>query len=165
MQQRNRYFPHEKYATPVQWEKALSLARQTAAVDDSAARAHLEQLRRETAQHARALELREKDWDIAARVRDRALSEARDQINVLLQELAADRSELRSCKARVADLESQNEAYRQQLALVVTRAVTRNRALRVKKPRPKTPARKPRSRISAKKRSQSKRSKPKARRS
>jgi hypothetical protein len=152
-------------AAVVQWEKALSLARQTAAVDDSAARAHLAQLRRETAQHARALELREKDWDIAARVRDRALSEARDQINVLLQELAADRSELRSCKARVADLESQNEAYRQQLALVVTRAVTRNRALRVKKPRPKTPARKPRSRISAKKRSQSKRSKPKARRS
>lgn len=152
-------------AAVAQWEKALSLARQTAAVDDSAARAHLEQLRRETGQHARALELREKDWDIAARVRDRALSEARDQINVLLQELAADRSELRSCKARVADLESQNEAYRQQLALVVTRAVTRNRVLRVKKPRLRTPARKPRSRISAKKRSQSKRLKPKARRS
>jgi len=152
-------------AAVAQWEKALLLAQQTAQVDDSAARAHLEQLRRETAQHARALELREKDWDIAARVRERALTEARDQINVLLKELAADRGELRSCKARIADLESQNEGYRQQLALVVARAVARNRALRAQKPRPKrSPARKPKARIRAKKRPQSKRPKPRARR-
>jgi hypothetical protein len=78
-------------AAVAKWEKALSLAQQTAQVDDSAARAHLEQLRRETTQHARAIELREKDWDLAARVRERALVEARDQINVLLKELAADR--------------------------------------------------------------------------
>jgi hypothetical protein len=149
-------------AAVAQWEKALLLAQQTAQVDDSAARAHLEQLRRETTQHARALELREKDWDLAARVRERALVEARDQINVLLKELAADRGELRSCKARIADLESQNESYRQQLALVVTRAVARNRALRTKKPRPKPSARKSRSRIRAKKRPQSKRPKRRA---
>jgi hypothetical protein len=150
-------------AAVAQWEKALSLAQQTAQVDDSAARAHLEQLRRETAQHARAIELREKDWDLAARVRERALVEARDQINVLLKELAADRAELRSCKARIADLESQNEAYRQQIALVVTRAVARNRALRTKKPRPqRPPARKSKARIRAKKRPQSKRPKRRA---
>ena len=153
-------------AAVAQWEKALFLAQQTAQVDDSAARAHLEQLRRETAHHARALELREKDWDIAARVRERAMVEARDQINVLLQELAADRGELRSCKARIADLEAQNDAYRQQLALVVTRAVARNRALRTQKPQGnRPPARKPKARIPAKKRPQSKRSKPRARRS
>jgi Plasmid replication region DNA-binding N-term len=152
-------------AAVAQWEKALSLAQQTAQVDDSAARAHLEQLRRETAHHARALGLREKDWDIAARVRERALVEARDQINVLLKELAADRGELRSREARIADLESQNEGYRQQLALVVTRAVARNRALRAKKLRPKrSPARKPKARIRATKRPQSKRPKPRARR-
>jgi hypothetical protein len=152
-------------AAVAQWQKALLLAQQTAQVDDSAARAHLEQLRRETTHHARAIELREKDWDLAARVRERALVEARDQINVLLNELAADRSELRSCKARIADLESQNEAYRQQLALVVTRAVARNRALRTKKPRPqRPPARKSKARIRARKRPQSKRSKPRARR-
>jgi len=151
-------------AAVAQWEKALSLAQQTAQVDDSAARAHVEQLRRETTHHALALERREKEWDIAARVRERALVEARDQINVLVNELAADRGELRSCKARLADLESQNEAYRQQLALVVTRTVARNRALRVKKPRPRPPARKSKPRIPARKRGQSKRPKPKARR-
>ncbi len=141
------------------------LAQQTAQVDDSAARAHLEQLRRETTQHVRALELREKDWDLAARVRERALVEARDQVNVLLKELAADRAELRSREARIADLESQLQAYRQQLALLVTRAVARNRALKAKKPVPrsrKTPASK--ARIRPKKRSQSKRPKRRARR-
>src|ERR1019366_4847055 len=103
-------------AAVAQWEKALSLAQQTAQVDDSAARAHLEQLRRETTQHARAIELREKDWDLAARVRERALADAREHINVLLKELAADRVELRSRQAHIADLDTQLEAYRQQLA-------------------------------------------------
>jgi hypothetical protein len=121
-------------AAVAQWEKALSLTQQTAQVDDSAARAQLEQLRRETTQHARAIVLREKDWALAARVRERALVEARDQVNVLLKELAADRAELRSREARIADLESQLEAYRQQLTLLVTRAVARNRALKAKKP-------------------------------
>ena len=147
-------------AALAQWQKALTLAQQTAQVDDSAARAHLEQLRRETTHHARALELREKDWDLAARVRDRALSEAREHVNVLLQELAADRAELRSRNARILDLEAQLEAYRQQLALLVTRAVARNRALKAKKPAPrsrKSPA--PRSRIRPKKRPQSRRPK------
>ena len=147
-------------AAVAQWEKALLLAQQTAQIEDSAARAHLEQLRRETTQHARAIELREKDWDLAARVRDRALSEAREHVNVLLQELAADRAELRSREARIADLQSQLEAYRQQLALLVTRAVARNRALKSKKPRrPRPPTRKTQSRIRAKKRSQLKRPK------
>jgi hypothetical protein len=122
--------------------KAPSLAQQNAQVDDNVARAHLEQRRRETAHHARALKLRERHW-----------------------ELAADRGELRSCTARVADLELQNQTYRQQLALVVTRAVARNRALRAQKPRPSPPASKSGSRIRANKRRQSRRPKPKTRRS
>jgi hypothetical protein len=152
-------------AAVAQWEKALLLAQQTAKHEDSEARSHLEQLRHETTQHARALELREKDWDLAARVRERALLEARDHINVLLKELAADRAELRSREARIADLESQLEANRQQLALLVTRAVARNRALKAKKPPPRarpSPVSKPRSR--PKKRPQSKRPKRRARR-
>jgi hypothetical protein len=98
-------------------------------------------------------------------VRERALLEARDQVAVLLNELAADRVDLRSCKARIADLESQTEIYRQQLALVVARAVTRNRALRAQKPRPRPTTRKSKPRISAKKRPHSKKPKRKARRS
>jgi hypothetical protein len=145
-------------AAVAQWEKALALAQQTAQVDDSAARAHLEQLRRETTQHARALELREKDWDLAARVRERALSDAREHVNVLMQELANDRAELRSRQAHIAELETQLEAYRQQLAVLMTRAVARNRALKSKKPAPRSPKSPPsKSRIRLKRRSQSRR--------
>jgi chromosome segregation ATPase len=128
--------PELAEAARAQWEKALLLAQQTAKHDDNGARAHLEQLKHDSELRVRSFELREKEWDLAARVRERALADARDHVNVLLKELAIDRAELRSRDARIADLESQLEDYRQQLATLVTRAVTRNRALKAKRPRP-----------------------------
>ena len=121
-------------AALAQWEQALRLAHQNANAthDDNAARAHLEQLRRDTAARAHSVELREKAWDMAARVRERALADTRDQVNVLMQELAADRAELRFRDARIADLETQLDACRQQLTQIVARAVARNRALKSK---------------------------------
>jgi IS1 family transposase len=47
-------------AAVAQWKQALRLALQTAKVEDSAARAHLDQLRRDTEVHAHSVELREK---------------------------------------------------------------------------------------------------------
>jgi len=151
-------------AAVAQWEQALRLAQQTARQDNSAASATLQQLRHDIDRRVHSLELREKEWDLAARVRERALAEAREQGSLLMKELAIDRAELRSREARIADLESQNEGYRQQLALLVTRAVARNRALRVKKPRPRPTARKSKARIRAQKRPQSKRPQSKVRR-
>ena len=102
---------------------------------------------------------------MAARVRERALSDAREHVNVLLKELAADRAELRSRDTRIADLDTQLEAYRQQLARVVTRAVTRNRAVKAKKPAARSRKRSAsKTRIRPKKRPQSKRPTPRARR-
>src|SRR5271165_3011294 len=137
-------------AAVAQWEQALRLAQQTARVEDSAARAHLEQLRRDTDARARSVELREKEWDIAARVRERALADAREHVNLLLKELATDRAELRARDARIADLESQVEEHRRQLATVIARAIAKNRVLAVKKPRRKIGA-KPNPRIGIKK--------------
>ena len=94
-------------AAVAQWERALRLAQQSAKYEDNAARAHLEQLRRDTELRAHSFELREKEWDLAARARERALADAREHVNVLLKELAADRAELRARDARIADLESQ----------------------------------------------------------
>src|SRR5450755_1903950 len=51
------------------WERALRLSWQTATTDDNAARTKLEELKRDTDVRARSLELREKEWDMAARVR------------------------------------------------------------------------------------------------
>jgi hypothetical protein len=152
-------------AAVAQWEQALRLAHQNAAYDENAARAHLEQLRRDTDTRAHSVELREKEWDMAARVRERALADTRDQVKVLMQELAADRAELRFRDARIADLETQLDACRQQLTQIVARAVARNRALKTKKPptRARTSvASKTRSR--PKKRSPSKRPKRRGRR-
>jgi hypothetical protein len=63
--------------------------------------------------------LREKEWDLAARVRERALADAREQVSLLMKELATDRTELRSRDSRIADLESQIEEHRYQLAIVI----------------------------------------------
>jgi hypothetical protein len=137
-------------AAVAQWEQALRLAQQTARVEDSAARAHIEHLRRDTDVRARSVELREREWDIAARVRERALADAREHVNMLMKELATDRAELRARDARIADLESQVEDHRRQLATVIARAIAKNRAPAAKKPRRQIEAR-PKQRVTLKK--------------
>lgn len=118
------------------WEQALRLSLQTAKADDSAAHAKLEGLKRDTESRARSMELREKEWDMAARVRERALAETREQVNMLLKELGNATAEIRARDARIADLENQLESQRRQLVTVVARAISKNRAAASKaKPR------------------------------
>src|ERR1700722_6344644 len=122
------------------WEQALRLSQQTVKADDNAARAHLEQLRRDTDFRVHSMELREKEWDMAARIRERALSDARAQLSTLVGELAAARAELRSCDLRNADLETQIEQLHQQLATLIAKVVARHRSRpRTHAPSPVTP--------------------------
>jgi hypothetical protein len=116
------------------WEQALRLSLQTAKTDDNAARSNLEELRRDTDTRARSLELREKEWDMAARVRERALVDTREQVNVLLKELSNATAEIRARDTRIADLESQLEDHRRQLVTVISRAVAKRRAVTSKPP-------------------------------
>jgi hypothetical protein len=132
----SRLPPELADAAVAQWDQALRLAQQTAHYEDSAARTQLEQLRRETDAKVRSVELREKEWDMAARVRERALVDVREQVNVLMKELSLDRAELRARDARIADLESQLEEHRRQLVTVIARAVSKNRASATAKRRP-----------------------------
>jgi Plasmid replication region DNA-binding N-term len=141
----SRLPPELADAAVAQWEQALRLSQQTTKYEDSQARVQLEQLRRETDVRVRSVELREKEWDIAARVRERALSDVREQVNLLMKELALDRAELRARDARIADLENQLEEHRRQLVTVIARAVSKNRAGATAKPRP-TPRAKPKGR-------------------
>jgi hypothetical protein len=117
------------------WEQALRLSQQTAQHDDNAARARLQELRRETDARARSQELRETEWEIAARVRERALSDAREHVNVLMQELVLNRAELRARDTRIVDLESQLEEHRRHLSTVIARAISKNRSAAPRKPR------------------------------
>lgn len=146
----SRLPPELADAAVAQWEQALRLSQQTAKYEDSQARVQLEQLRRETDVRVRSVELREKEWDIAARVRERALTDAREQVNLLMKELALDRAELRARDARIADLENQLEEHRRQLVTVIARAVSKNRARAAAKPRP-PPRAKPKGRAAPRK--------------
>jgi hypothetical protein len=129
------------------WEQALRLSLQTAQQDDSAARAKLEELRRDTDARARSMELREKEWDMAARVRERALADTREQVNLLLKELGNATAEARTRDIRIADLETQLEAQRRQLVTVLASVVSKSRAASKAKPRGKSRA-KPKGRAS-----------------
>jgi hypothetical protein len=121
------------------WEQALRLSLQTAKSDETAAHTNLEDLKQHTDARARSLELREKEWDMAARVRERALVDAREQVNLLLKELGNATAEMRARDSRIADLESQLEDHRRQLVTVIARAVSRSRTAATSRPRPKPP--------------------------
>jgi hypothetical protein len=92
------------------WEHALRLSQQTALVGDN-----------------------------AARVRERALADAREQIGRLMTELSADRTALRARDRRIVDLESQLDEQRREVEIVIARAIAKNRTLRTpirRRPRP-----------------------------
>lgn len=124
------------------WQRALALAGQAAQHDDNAARERLERIQIENEVRSQSFALREKEFEAAARARERALADSRDHLISTLRTLEGDRATLRARDARIADLQEQVEDYRRQLATVVTRAVARNRALTHDKPKTnrRTPA-------------------------
>jgi Plasmid replication region DNA-binding N-term len=121
------------------WERALRLSMQTAQQDDSVAHAKLEELKRDTDTRARSLELREKEWDMAARIRERALVDTREQVNMLLKQLGQATADVRARDTRIADLETQVEEHRRQLATVIVRAVSKSRERTSRSRRPAPP--------------------------
>jgi transketolase len=122
-------------AARAQWQMALLLAQQAAQSEDTAARAQLEQLKRENDLRARSMDLREKEWDLTARDRERALTDTRALVNELMKTLAIDREVLQERESRIADLESQIDEYRRQFATVIASAIAKNQALTTSKPR------------------------------
>jgi hypothetical protein len=131
------------------WQRSLALAAQSAKHDDNAARERLEQIRIENEVRSRSFEMREKEFEAAARERDRSLNESRSQVNMLMSELSSNRATMRAQVARIIDLGAQVEEYRRQLATLIERAVTRNRTLTARNPRP---ANRPKPRMKRKRR-------------
>jgi hypothetical protein len=112
------------------WQRALKLAGDAASHDDNAARERLAQLQIENELRAQSFALRETEWDSAARAREGALADAREHLLILTRTLGRDQATLRAQEARIADLKSQVEQYRRQLATVITGAVAEHRAQR-----------------------------------
>jgi hypothetical protein len=146
------------------WQRSLALAAQVAKYDDNAARERLEQIRIENEVRAQSFELREKEFETAARERERALADSRDHLLSTLRMLESDRATLRAREVRIVALEAQAEDYRRQLARLIERAVTKNRTLAERKSRPanrpKLPT-KPKRRVTLKK--SARRARPKGR--
>ena len=111
------------------WQRSLALAAQTAKNDENAARQRLEQLQIGNEIRAQSFEMRERAYETAARERERALADSRDHLLSTLRMLESDRVSLRAREARITELESQVEDYRQQLARLIARAVAKNRIL------------------------------------
>src|SRR5450755_1132937 len=78
------------------WQRALALAAQSAKHDDNAARERLQQIRVENEVRARSFAMREKEFETAARERERALNEGRSQVTTLMTELASNRATMRA---------------------------------------------------------------------
>jgi hypothetical protein len=134
------------------WQRALKLASEAAKNDDNAARERLAQIQVENELRAQSFALRETEWETAARARERALADSRAHLLLLTKTLGRDQAALRAREARITDLESQIEHYRQQVATLMTAAVTQSRASARRKAglaesaRPRPPVRpKPRS--------------------
>jgi chromosome segregation ATPase len=110
------------------WQRALALAAQSAKHDDNAARERLAQIRTENDLRAQSFALREKEFESAARSRERALTDCREHVAAMMKMLESDRARLRAKEVHISDLETQLENCRQQLAKIVGRVVARNRA-------------------------------------
>ena len=114
-------------AAVAQWTQALRFAQQSVRHEDSAAEARLEQLEREASARVQSVELREKEWDMAARIRDTALADARAQVSHLLKEQARDRASLREKDAKIGLLEAELLELREKRMIRLKGPATRSR--------------------------------------
>src|SRR6202051_4166431 len=108
------------------WQRALKLASEAAKHDDNAARERLAQIQVENELRAQSFALRETEWDTAARGRERALADSREHLLLLTKTLGRDQATLRARDARIADLESQIEHYRQQISTLMAAVVAKS---------------------------------------
>lgn len=110
------------------WQRSLALAAQAAKNDNNAARERLALIRVDNEVRAQSFEIREKEFEASARERERALADTRDHLLATLRMLESDRATLQAREVRIAALEAQIEDNGRQLATVIARAFTRNRA-------------------------------------
>jgi hypothetical protein len=108
------------------WQRALKLAGEAAKNDDNAARERLRRIEIENDIRAHSLDLREKEWDAAARARERALADARDHLVLVMKSLGREQATSEARDARIADLEGQIDQYRQQIASLIAAAIAKN---------------------------------------
>jgi hypothetical protein len=72
--------------------------------------------------------LREREWETAARERERALADAREHLLLLSTSLSREQATVQARDARIADLQAQIGQFRQQIAGLLAGAIARQGA-------------------------------------
>jgi hypothetical protein len=104
------------------WQKALMLAGDAAKIENNAAHERLEQIKIENQIRAQSFALREKEIDAAARAREKSIADSHEHVILLLKSLGREQTTTRAQQKRIEDLEAQLDKYRQQLAVLISRA-------------------------------------------
>lgn len=109
------------------WQRALKLAGEAATNDENAARERLAQIQIENELKAQSFQLREAEWDTAARERERALADSRDHLRLTLRALNGEQAINQAHERRIADLERNIAQYRQQIGILIAEVIAEKR--------------------------------------
>jgi chromosome segregation ATPase len=120
------------------WQRSLSLASQSAAHDDNAARERLEQVKSENEVRSHGLTVKEQALREREASREKTVRELQDQVATLLSIVKRNTETIAALQTAKQEAEGQANDYRERLSQVITRAIARNQA--ATKPRaPKKP--------------------------
>jgi hypothetical protein len=118
------------------WQRALKLAGEAATQNDNAARERLAHIQIENEARAQSFEIREREYDTAARAREKALADSREHLLQLMRSLGRDQATIRAQESRITDLEVQAEQYRRQLGMFIAGAIADQRTRKRSATRP-----------------------------
>jgi hypothetical protein len=126
------------------WQRALSLATDAAQATSTKAEGQLSHLKSHLELRQHTLSQREVELDELLRSRERTLKELEEHLRAALSMLAKRDVAVTVLESRLAAAQQETEDYRQRLAKVIQRAVTRQRrAVSCSAPKSRKPTREP----------------------
>jgi len=126
------------------WQRALSLATDAAQATTTEGEAQLSRLKSQLELRQHTLSQREVELDDLLRTRERTMKELEEHLRAALSMLTKRDATIKALESRLAAAQLETDDYRQRLAKVVQRAISRHRASadkrdpRAKRPKPKT---------------------------
>jgi len=131
------------------WQRALSVATQAAQATSTEGEAQLSRLKNQLELRSHTLSQREVELDERLRARERTVKELEEHLRAAISMLSKRDATITGLESRLTASQQETEEYRQRLARVIQRAVTRQRRIpttRVPKSKkaPRLPTRSPR---------------------
>jgi septal ring factor EnvC (AmiA/AmiB activator) len=110
------------------WQRALAIAVEAAQATSSEAEGQLARLKNQLELRSHTLSQREIELDELLRARERTVKELEEHLRAAISMLSRRDATLSAMEGRLAAAQQETEAYRERLAKMVQRAVTRQRA-------------------------------------